>query len=155
MRSYTLEFATATINQALVRKQLGELDAEQVIAIADPIQCFRMLADFEARLGLNVNQARCALAEWHAQWPRRFGGWQAGDEGSTREGGRYRVTSVEEDGYIQVEMTFIRYDEDDQPYEDSTFHAVVCFPNGETHNNHRAKGSLDLLTPVTRLERVT
>lgn len=155
MRSYTLEFATTTINLALLRKQLGELDAEQVVALANPIQCFAMLADFEARLGLDVNEARRALAEWHAQWPRRFGGWQAGDEGSTREGGRYRVISVEDDGHIQVKMTFIRYGEDDQPYEDRKFHAVVCFLNGQTHNDRGPKGSLDLLAPVARLERVT
>ncbi|MEY2152347.1 hypothetical protein AB7849_15685 [Rhodanobacter sp. 115] len=138
MRKYAIEYAAALLDLAMLRGNLGELDAEQREALEDPQQCFSMLADFDARLGLNVNEVRRVLAEWHAESPRRFGGWKAGDAGCTREGSTYRVTRIDSDGYIQVEI------------EDSDRRvSVVAHPSGKVGS----QGGWDLMAPVTRLER--
>lgn len=41
------------------------LDCEQVEALDDPAQCFAMLDDMEARIGLNVAKARGRLDVVH------------------------------------------------------------------------------------------
>lgn len=108
MRNFALEYVAALLDVELLRKKLDELYDEQREALADPLQCFGLLADLEARIGLDVKVARQVLAEWHSETPQRFGGWQVGDTGETRDGHSYRVTLIDSDGYISVEINFAK-----------------------------------------------
>ncbi len=101
-RNYALEYATLLLEFALSRHGYDVLDSGQIEAMADPLQCFAMLDDFEARLGLNVAEARRVLAELHADTPAAFGGWKVGDKGTTRDGRGYEVRAIQNHGGIEA-----------------------------------------------------
>lgn len=101
-RNYALEYATLLLEFALNRRGYDVLDSEQIEAMADPLQCFAMLDDFEARMGLDVTEARRALAELHADTPAAFDSWKVGDKGTTRDGRGYEVTAIQNHGGIEA-----------------------------------------------------
>lgn len=60
-----LQEIARSINLKLGQKDLLLLAADQVEALADPVQSFAMLDDFEARLGLDVAHERFYLTSYH------------------------------------------------------------------------------------------
>jgi len=70
--------AARTLLDAESRRAFAKpLDTEQVEALSDPEQAFAMLDDMEARMGLDVGDARALLAEAHTVAPPATGPLQA------------------------------------------------------------------------------
>lgn len=140
-----LEYAAERLDQALARRSLEPLDGEQREALEDPWQCFAMMADYEARIGIDVQQARAAMAEYHAGRELSFGGWEKGDTGYTRGGRPYRVIRVEKDGYMVVEI---------EPYRIGDTDAIMGYEQRLATCNGAVSGGAhnDLMAPVSRLE---
>ncbi|WP_017462551.1 hypothetical protein [Dyella ginsengisoli] len=64
-RTRCIEAARDLLDRECGRLGLEPLDSEQVEALDDPAQCFAMLDDMEARVGLNVAKARRRLDVAH------------------------------------------------------------------------------------------